>query len=542
MSKIKKKSPAKKTARKTAPKKAPPKTVTAKSAAKKSAARKKTAHPVPPAPHLAHAPAKPAKPLKSPPQDFRVRIRMYRHGLGDCFLLSFPGKDKPLVHFMIDCGVVLGTTDPAPVMTMVAEDIKKTTLNKGNNRGEVDVLAITHEHWDHLSGFDKAQAQKVFNDIDFDKLWLAWTEDETNDLANTLREERERKKAAALAARKKAAKLKLTGQVERLNGLLGFFGAVAGDSSDGDDSGGGTAGALKYLKRRCNPTIIPTGGKPRSIPGVDNVRVYVLGPPENRTDLNKTNPGKGEGYELMSGGSVGLAQTLIDACEGNDKSQPFDRLIRRKLGRMPPLHPYRLPENEWRNIDQDWLGVGERLALQLDSATNNTSLVLAFEFIDSGDVLLFVGDAQAGNWKSWDDLSFKIKDPDGDTQEVTAADLLARTIFYKVGHHGSHNATLKEKGLERMTSNRLAAVIPVDVNVAHNVKGWTRMPLPSITEALKKKCTLLFQSDDITTLGKGAKQPQFIVSDETFDVYTKIKGKKSAKPVRTEHLYHDYFL
>ena len=42
-----------------------------------------------------------------------------------------------------------------------------------------------------------------------------------------------------------------------------------------------------------------------------------------------------------------------------------------------------------------------RLALQLDSDTNNTSLVLAIELIASGRVLLFPGDAQVGNWLSW---------------------------------------------------------------------------------------------------------------------------------------------
>jgi len=185
--------------------------------------------------------------------------------------------------------------------------------------------------------------------------------------------------------------------------------------------------------------------------------------------------------------------------------------------------------------------VGERLALQLDSATNNTSLVLAFEFIDSGDVMLFVGDAQAGNWRSWDTLSLEVKDADGNTQKVTAADLLARTIFYKVGHHGSHNATLKEKGLERMKSNRLAAVIPVDVNVAHDVKGWKRMPLPSITRALKKKCIVLFQSDGATRVGNSALPPQFMISGETFEVGMKDKTTKKIKVARTEHLYHDYF-
>jgi hypothetical protein len=55
----------------------------------------------------------------------------------------------------------------------------------------------------------------------------------------------------------------------------------------------------------------------------------------------------------------------------------------------------------WRRIDQDWLLSAARLSLQMDSATNNTSLVLAFEFIETGEVLLFAADAQIGSWKSW---------------------------------------------------------------------------------------------------------------------------------------------
>lgn len=533
----------------TAKKKAAKKAAVKKKAANKKAAKKKLKKAA--VKNVTQKAAKPkagrtapsativAKPLDTAPADFRVRIRMYRQGLGDCLLLSFRGRDKQLVHFMIDCGVVLGTSNPKPVMTMVAQDIQEAT------GGKVDVLAITHEHWDHLSGFDTSQAKAAFEQIKFENLWLAWTEDATNDLANALRDERERKKAAARAIKEKAAKLKRTEQVERINGLLGFFGAAAGDSGVGDEDveeeGGGTAGALNYLKRRRKATIIPTGGKPLVIPGVDNVRVYVLGPPANRADLNKTNPGKGQGYELMSGGSLGLADALIDACEGEEKSQPFEPRFRRELSKMPAGHPYRLPQNTWRNIDYDWLAVGERLALQLDSATNNTSLVLAFEFIDSRDVLLFVGDAQAGNWRSWDALNFEVKDADGGKQTVMTADLLARTIFYKVGHHGSHNATLKEKGLERMTSDQLAAFIPVDVTVAHDVKGWKRMPLPSITKTLRDKCTVVFQSDEPAKVRDGAASPPFTISAKTFDVFRKNRATQKIEVARKENLYHDFF-
>ena len=118
------------------------------------------------------------------------------------------------------------------------------------------------------------------------------------------------------------------------------------------------------------------------------------------------------------------------------------------------------------------LGVADDLALALQSATNNTSLVLAIEFV-GGDVLLFAGDAQVGNWLSWQDLKW----PD-----MTGPDLLARMVFYKVGHHGSHNATLREKGLEMMTKLRIA-VIPVDQKVAIKMR-WGAMPLESLVAAL----------------------------------------------------------
>ena len=92
---------------------------------------------------------------------------------------------------------------------------------------------------------------------------------------------------------------------------------------------------------------------------------------------------------------------------------------------------------EWRRIDTEWLYSAGDLALKLNKGLNNTSLVLAFELEASGKVLLFAGDAQRGNWLSWVEREWK----DGGSR-IKARDLLARTVLYKVGHHGSHNATL----------------------------------------------------------------------------------------------------
>lgn len=90
--------------------------------------------------------------------------------------------------------------------------------------------------------------------------------------------------------------------------------------------------------------------------------------------------------------------------------------------------------------------------------------------------MLFPCDAQIGSWLSWQTLSWNVN---GKT--ITGPDLLKRAEFYKVGHHGSHNATAKQSGLEQMTALR-QAMLPVDHAEAVK-KNWVRMPLPEIIDA-----------------------------------------------------------
>ena len=132
------------------------------------------------------------------------------------------------------------------------------------------------------------------------------------------------------------------------------------------------------------------------------------------------------------------------------------------------------------------------LALNLDSYTNNTCLAFAIEFISSKKVLLFPGDAQFSNWLSWQKLTWELPGQGGSKEKITTKDLLERTVFYKVGHHGSHNATLKKHGLEMMTSSDLVAMIPVDRKQAAsktsktNPKGW-EMPEKKLFERLLER-------------------------------------------------------
>jgi len=147
--------------------------------------------------------------------------------------------------------------------------------------------------------------------------------------------------------------------------------------------------------------------------------------------------------------------------------------------------------NVWRSISLDWLRSVTGLALNLDNATNNTSLAIAIELGAGGKVLLFPADAQVGNWLSWRDQSWK----DAEGKQVTVEDLLARTVIYKVGHHCSHNATLRQHGLELMTNEELIAMVPLDCETANKEK-WP-MPWPklraSLVEATKGR---ILQVDD----------------------------------------------
>jgi len=151
------------------------------------------------------------------------------------------------------------------------------------------------------------------------------------------------------------------------------------------------------------------------------------------------------------------------------------------------------PAESWRRVDTDWLNGTSSLAIQLDKFTNNTSLVLAIERIADGKVLLFPGDAQEGNWLSWHDpeIKWEVKRGDGEPATVTAKDLLARTVFYKVGHHSSHNATAKAQGLELMGSQlELTAFIPVDRQVAlgRSPAGTWKMPARQLYRRLLERC------------------------------------------------------
>jgi len=409
-----------------------------------------------------------------------VRVRMYRQGLGDCFLLTFRGEGRES-HVLIDCGVLTGTEDAQGRMRIVAGNIKETT------GGRLDALVVTHEHWDHISGF--LQAEDIFDTLRIGEVWLGWTENPRDALACELRARKARVQRAVEKAVHGLLGLGASRTATRLSALLEFEGGLGAAARKT------TARAMEWVKTREDAALryFTPGEAPVPIPGADGVHAYVLGPPRDRRLLRRSDPSKrqSEVYELAGGHAVDLGfLSAVESLDGGGEvgGQPFDRWFRlcgeQMQGQAFFAEHYWRDGDDWRRIEQDWMEAAGRLALNLDSDTNNTCLALAFELGPSGGVLLFPGDAQVGNWLSWENLEWHVGDGAA-PRVVRTRDLLARTVLYKVGHHGSHNATLREKGLELMTSHDLAAMIPVNRRTAGKME-W-RMPFPSLFRRLHER-------------------------------------------------------
>lgn len=431
-----------------------------------------------------------------------LRLHLYCHGLGDCLLVE-AARDEGGEPFwmLIDCGIHTSAKGGTETIRKVVEDLYAITPR-------LDVVVGTHEHWDHISGFH--QAEDLFARFDVGEIWFAWTEDPQDPQGRRLDKFKVEATDALAGAALQLGAAPDTRAAEDLDALLGFvFGAKGEKSRDAREK-------LRRLGR--NVRHLEPGTLAPLPDDVGGIRVYVLAPPRDEKLLGLTDSDE-DTYRFGIGSSA-LAASLRNsfaAAEGrlstkSDPLSPFDGAAGIGLSDIfegkaegladadraflsahyagdaivpEGLSGEDLPgkDQSWRRIDQDWLGISADLALQLDSRTNNSSLVLAIEIVATGRVLIFAADAQVGNWKSWKDVRFPAE---VGAEPVTGADLLRRTVFYKVGHHGSRNATLSEGGLELMTDPDLVAFIPTDEAMAKKVR-WSDIPATGLLDELGRR-------------------------------------------------------
>jgi beta-lactamase superfamily II metal-dependent hydrolase len=385
----------------------------------------------------------------------KIRIRMYRIGFGDCFLLSLPaenGKSAGLYnHILIDCGVHaqgdIGTMEKA------VDNIAEVTDRR------LEIIIATHAHRDHISGFGKFA--DVFAKFKVGEVWLPWTWDENNEKALKLQE-----KHAALTEKlyQHFQALGASADPNALNAAMNLTGNQRAiellKSGFGNDKV-----KVRYLKAA--DTLKPGD---ISIPGL---LARVLGPTQSEDFLAQMNPPSGQGY--LRAGPNGIIEHV-------DVIQPFGHRWKADPAASTYLHLSAEEEKQLQDLSGSSIN---DLAFALDQARNNESLVILFIFCNK--YLLFAGDAQYGNWRWWLE------------NERSSGNILSKINFFKIAHHGSHNATPKA-ALEKMADGEFAAM------VSTQSKPWKSIPrVPLMSRLDEKTKKRIVRSDWLSV--EGAPEP-----------------------------------
>ena len=446
----------------------------AKKVSKAARARKSTGKATPaakPAPKVTAKPTTSGGPAN-------IRVRMYRVGFGDFFLLTVPGKNGP-AHILIDCGV------HAANIGSIDECVKDMMKETGNH---LALVILTHYHADHMSGF--ASNSDDFAQFDVGAVWITNRLDPDNPASSKFMAQLTtvaQQLQLQLGARADDAGIEARNKVENALGV--------------SKNGGSNAKALKLLQggfKNKPPVYYFQGGDtpilPDELKGM--ITAEILGPsPKDSGGEFAASDNKTEQY-LTALGEEGVPDAA--------RVQLFDE---RKWSASAADYPAstfdEFPSKDKRTGAsrlQDILTSMQPDALaaaadKLDGTLNNQSLVVLFSC--NGKKLLFVGDAQWGNWAYWlYGKGVKGSDP-GITDR--AKEILSSVDFYKVGHHGSTNATpIPAVG----ALNHVCACMCSTATGAYgSLTKKTEVPRTALMDALEERTgKRLVRSDWVATL------------------------------------------
>ena len=402
--------------------------------------------------------------MPGPTKPTEVSIRAYQVGFGDCFLVGFRYPNR-MRHLLIDFGTT-GTPDGKDKarLVAVAKDIRERTGSK------LEAVVASHRHRDHIAGFDpsgKDGAGKIIASCEPEVVLQPWTEDP---------------RAARNA--KAPTRKNIRAVQEMMLHMQDFAGVALAESKNGKVPPGirselaflgqdnlPNLAAVKQLqalgKRHVYAYAGSNAGLGRLFPGV---KVHVLGPPtleQTDTILKQRSTDPDEFWQLQAG----FWSLQASATSGRQSAPIFD-------SSLVDRHPS--PEARWfiRRAARARSEQTLQLVRSVDRALNNTSLILLFEV---GRLrLLFPGDAQIENW------SYAL-------DQEKYRKLLRDVTFYKVGHHGSRNATPRSlwesfahKSAKKAASRRLSSMVSTMAGKHGSPERKTEVPRQSLVRALRR--------------------------------------------------------
>ena len=431
-----------------------------------------------------------------------LRVRMYRVGFGDFFLLTVPSADGPQ-HVLIDCGVTNGRTGKGDIHTI--KSAVKHMAKETNSH--LALIIVTHRHMDHIIGFSRCEDD--FKDFKVDAIWMPYWE--TEYVPEVVKFQTDLTAIALDVQQQLAAAGSDDPDVATVLGILENATGV----SPKDGPGGGTnARSLDLLKTKLGvkPDYLSRGDKP-TLPAAlvsAGLEATILGPPpaDALEFMKLTDLKKGVGQYLGAAQDGGAEKQAFAPFGPAWKAGPSDYPISafREWAPRPPAP--REPARRYNERIEQVITEAQPAALmtaakQLDDFLNNQSLVVLFTWNDK--TLLFAGDAQAGNWEYWlYDLDTPSKTTLGATPTAEGASILGKLDFYKVGHHGSTNATPISAVTAMGTG--FAAMCSTQADSFGSVKNASEVPRGPLLDALGKKCALV-RSDQITVEVDGLTVP-----------------------------------
>jgi len=405
-----------------------------------------------------------------------LRLRTYQVGFGDCFLLSVDYRDSPSRHVLIDFGSTkLPPNAPADWMQKVANDIAQQCDNK------LTAVIATHRHRDHISGFatnGRRSTGKVIAQLKPDLVLQPWTENpalppDAEEAAIPTAEKGMAAHQASLSAMHRVSQHILAESARNHNYLRALEDSPR-DQIDflGDDNLQNRSAVVNLMTMGAAREYL-SAGMATALDGLlPGVEVEVLGPPTvAQSDAVKKQRSRdpNEFWQLQAS-----AFAALEPAERGRVKPLFPDYVRERIDGLFPM------DTRWLIYHARHLRGRQMLQIvrMLDRAMNNTSLILLFRA--QGKSLLFPGDAQIENW------SYALSQPDVRRR-------LAEVDLYKVGHHGSLNATPRslwgafKKKSKNDSKTRLLTVASTLAGKHGSVDAHTEVPRQTLVTELKRE-------------------------------------------------------
>ncbi|HSK76579.1 MAG TPA: hypothetical protein VLQ45_08990 [Thermoanaerobaculia bacterium] len=402
-------------------------------------------------------------------QPTSVILRSYQVGFGDCFLLSFCyGEEEgaEVRHVLLDFGTT-GLPREGLSMVQIAKQIESAC------GGQLHAVIATHRHADHISGF-AGESGRIIKGLEPKLVLQPWTEqpDVPEDAPEVPAHLRDAQRLRGMLAEMHQVAESALYEINRLGNplktttrQLQFLGETNLTNQ----------AALEMLQSLRCPHVYASYGEPSGLEEIlPGVKVRVLGPPtleQSRAIRKDRQEDPSEFWHLQAMASERSAATAKPLFPDAAQVPP---------DQYPDNTRWFIPRLEALRGDQ----ILEIVRI-LDETMNNTSLILLFEV--GGKKLLFAGDAQIESWE------YVLKTA-GDREEVCA--LLAEVDVYKVGHHGSLNATpktlwnlFKKKG-DQNRPDRLRTLLSTKAGKHGHKDRGTEVPCKKLEAALQENSTL----------------------------------------------------